>query len=70
MVDPAAGLPVLVGFTSGIGTRIEPVPVPNVPTLAGAQLFIQWLVNDGAGAALPGFAGLAMSRGGRVTIGN
>ncbi|MSR40137.1 MAG: hypothetical protein EXS02_15040 [Planctomycetes bacterium] len=69
LVDPAAGLPVMLSFTNNIGTRIEPLPIPNQPALAGAQLFAQWLVNDAAGAPLPGFLGVAVSRGGRATLG-
>lgn len=69
LVDPGTGLPVLIGFTSPNGTRQEPLPIPNDPTLVGAQLFAQWLVEDGAGAPLPGLLGLAVSRGARIVLG-
>lgn len=69
LVDPAPGLPVWPSFTSPNGTRIEPLPIPNQPVLIGAELFCQWLVEDAAGAPLPGFLGLATTRGGRVHIG-
>jgi hypothetical protein len=70
LVDPAAGLPVLLGVTSPIGTRQEPVPVPANPALVGAELFAQWLIEDAAGAALPGLLGTAVSRGAHVLVGN
>ncbi|MEO6593942.1 MAG: hypothetical protein ABIP94_04230 [Planctomycetota bacterium] len=69
LIDPAAGLPVWLSVTSTNGTRIESLPIPNVPSLANTQLFCQWLVEDSNGTALPGFLGLAASRGGHLTIG-
>ena len=69
LVDPSPGLPVIASFASATGVRIEPVPIPNQPTLVGSELFAQWLVDDAAGTPLPGFLGLATSRGGRVHIG-
>lgn len=69
LVDPAAGLPVWVGVTSAAGARIEGVPIPNQPALVGAQLHCQWLVQDAAGAPLPGFLGLAATRGARLRVG-
>jgi hypothetical protein len=69
MVDPAPGLPVQVSFTTPAGARSEALPIPNSLALVGAELFCQWLLEDAAGTALPGFLGLAMSRGGRVHIG-
>jgi hypothetical protein len=69
LVDPAPGLPVWPSFTSALGVRIEPLPIPNNPALMGAELFCQWLVEDAAGTPLPGFLGLSTSRGGRVHVG-
>ncbi len=69
LVDPAAGLPVWVSFTNAAGVRIEPLPIPNQVALLGSELFCQWLLEDAAGTPLPGFAGLAASRGGRIHIG-
>jgi hypothetical protein len=69
LVDPTAGLPVWAGFTSPNGVRVEPLPIPNQPALIGAELRCQWLLEDAAGTALPGFAGLATSRGGTLHIG-
>jgi hypothetical protein len=68
-VDPTLGLPTWISITSPNGTRIQPLPIPNQPTLIGLDLFGQWLVEDAAGTALPGFAGLAMSRPARVHVG-
>jgi hypothetical protein len=69
LVDPAAGLPVWIGVTSGAGTRLEPLPIPNQPALTGTVLRCQWLVDDAAGAPLPGFLGVAASAGGRLHLG-
>jgi hypothetical protein len=68
-VDPATGLPVLIGFTSPNGSHNEPVPIPAQPSLVGAQMFCQWLVDDALGTPLPGLQGLAASRGARVHVG-
>ncbi len=69
MVNPAAGLPVLLGVTSPAGTRNENVPIPPQPSLIGAELFCQWLIDDALGTPLPGLQGLALSRGARVHLG-
>ena len=69
LVDPSTGLPVWLSVTSPLGVRIESLPIPNVPSLAGAQLFCQWIIDDAQGAPLPPFQGLAMSRGARLTLG-
>lgn len=68
-VDPSGGLPVWLSFTSPAGTRIEPLPIPNLASLIGSELFCQWLVEDAAGTPFPGFLGLAVSRGARIHIG-
>ena len=68
-IDPAAGLPLLIGVTSPVGARTEPVPIPVQPSLIGAQLFCQWLVDDSLGTPLPGLQGLATSRGARIHVG-
>ncbi|MBL8755621.1 MAG: hypothetical protein JNK15_20160 [Planctomycetes bacterium] len=69
LVDPSPGLPVWPSVTSPAGLRIEPLPIPSTPGLVGVDLYCQWLVEDAAGTALPGFLGLATSRGGRVHVG-
>lgn len=69
LIDPSAGLPVWLSITSAIGTRIELLAIPNNPGLVGADLYCQWLIEDAAGTALPGFLGLAASRGARIHIG-
>ena len=69
LIDPLAGLPAWFSVTSTIGTRIETLAIPNVPSLANAQLVCQWLIDDPAGTPLPGFQGLATSRGALITIG-
>ncbi|HZN37585.1 MAG TPA: hypothetical protein VFD82_02210 [Planctomycetota bacterium] len=69
LVDPSTGLPVWLSVTSPLGVRIESLPIPNVPSLAGGQLFCQWLIDDSQGAPLPPLQGLAMSRGARLTLG-
>lgn len=69
LVDPGAGLPVWFSITSAAGTRIEPLPIPGSPSLANAELYCQWLVEDGAGTPLPGLLGLATSRGARLVLG-
>jgi hypothetical protein len=69
LVDPTAGLPIWLGVTTPLGSRIEALPIPAAPSLASAQLCCQWLVDDAAGTPLPGLSGLAASRGARLTIG-
>jgi hypothetical protein len=69
LVDPSMGLPVWLSVTSSLGVRIESLPIPNVPSLAGSQLFCQWIIDDAQGTPLPPFLGLAMSRGARLTLG-
>ncbi len=69
LVDPAAGLPVWITATNGSGVRIEPLPIPNVLTLIGAELRGQWLIEDAAGAPLAPFLGVAASRGAWLRLG-
>ncbi|MFN6144980.1 MAG: hypothetical protein ACK5AL_01325 [Planctomycetota bacterium] len=69
LVDPAPALPVWIGLTTGAGLRIEPLPIPSQPALVGATLWCQWLVQDAAGAPLPGFQGIAATRGARLQLG-
>lgn len=68
-IDPTQGLPALFGFTSAIGSRIEPVPIPNDLGFVGLQLFGQWAVLDAAGTPVPGLPGLSGTRGGRFVVG-
>jgi hypothetical protein len=68
-IDPAPGLPAWISITNGNGARIEPLPVQNDVALLGAQFFCQWLIDDAAGAPLPGFLGLAVSRPATFTLG-
>jgi hypothetical protein len=69
LVDPSAGLPVWLAVTSPAGMRNVPLPIPSTPSLAGSELRCQWLIEDAAGTALPGFLGLAVSRGATIHIG-
>lgn len=69
LVEVSAGLPLTIGFANANGAHITSVPIANVPALVGVELYCQWLVNDPMGAPLPGFAGLATSRGGKLTVG-
>ncbi|MFN6193783.1 MAG: hypothetical protein ACK5BN_08175 [Planctomycetota bacterium] len=69
LVDPAPALPVWIGLTTGAGLRSEPVPIPSPPALVGAPGWCPWLVQDAAGAPLPGFQGIAATRGARLQLG-
>lgn len=69
LIDPSAGLPLWPSITAANGIRIETLPIPSVASLAGVQLYCQWLVEDGNGTPLPGFLGVAVSRGAQLTIG-
>lgn len=53
-------------FTDASGSAATAVPVPNNPSLVGANLFFQWAVLDGAGPFLDGFA---VSGGLQVQVG-
>lgn len=69
LVDPTQALGAFAGVTGGNGRLILQWPVPNDPQLLGAVLWLQWGIDDPAGAPLPGLAGLAMSRGARLRLG-
>jgi hypothetical protein len=70
LVDPLRGLPARFGVTSPGGTRSELLPIPADPAFTGLQVFGQWGIDDPAGAPIAGLAGLAASRGVRLTIGS
>lgn len=69
LIDPTQGFPALFGVTNAIGTRIEPLPIPNDLGFVGLQLFGQWGVIDAQGTPLPGLPGLSASRGCRIVVG-
>lgn len=68
-VDVLSGWPVWGATTSALGTNQQSLPVANDPSWLGVQIYCQWFVEDAAGAALPGFLGLAMSRAATITFG-
>lgn len=69
LIDPTPALPVWPSIISPSGTRAELLVIPNQPTLIGAELFAQWLIDDPAGAPLPGLLGIAASAGCRLRVG-
>ncbi|MCA8977609.1 MAG: hypothetical protein KDC98_22990, partial [Planctomycetes bacterium] len=70
LVEPASALGAFVGVTSGNGSRIFSLPIPNVPGLVGYELFCQWGIDDPLGVPVSGLSGLALSRGARLIVGH
>lgn len=63
---PQSPLIPLTGSTDSVGTARAPLPIPNVPQLAGVELFVQFAVVDPAGA----FRGVgAFSNGLHLVVG-
>ncbi|MCC6786159.1 MAG: hypothetical protein IT457_25165 [Planctomycetes bacterium] len=52
VAPPAIAGPTLL--SSGAGIASLPLGIPNLPSIAGAELFAQWAVIDPAGSFLPG----------------
>ncbi|GAB4155884.1 MAG: hypothetical protein Fur0037_24220 [Planctomycetota bacterium] len=68
-IDPVSALGGLAAVTGATGSARIPLPIPNSPSLAGLELFLQWGLDDPMGAAVPGLAGLAMTAGARLVVG-
>jgi len=54
--------------TTALGTASKPLPIPNLPSLAGATLYEQWVVLDPLGP-LPIAGGLALTGGLQIDFG-
>lgn len=61
----AAPQVLMLSVTDVAGAASQPLPIPNIPTLFGRDLFLQWAVLDPGSASA---FGLAVSQGGALQI--